>query len=252
MAEDDLPSWCPNLTELTSLFKITCAMYGASASQPVVVIVSETTDAITVRGYLVDEIATLITSPYEKISDGGPNTWLAEIDSLIVAGPFGVPEHVLITDEDEDRKWRFLIGNRTLDDTMATPETSRLYAAFKDMSDYARAWSTEAPLPAWTDDLPEIEMWKKTREATVFETGISIMKHGRRAGGTKAGRLAWVPDRAEVGDAICILSGWRAPFVLRRAGGDSWNLLGEAYVEGIMEGEALRDGMAHVQDFKII
>ncbi|KAF7543398.1 hypothetical protein G7046_g10008 [Stylonectria norvegica] len=42
------------------------------------------------------------------------------------------------------------------------------------------------------------------------------------------------------GDVVAVLYGGRTPFVLREVDG-GWVLLGECYVHGLMEGEALKD-----------
>lgn len=52
--------------------------------------------------------------------------------------------------------------------------------------------------------------------------------------------MALVPNLAQVGDSICIFFGGPAPFVVRRDNeGDSHLLVGEAYVDGLMDGEAI-------------
>lgn len=62
--------------------------------------------------------------------------------------------------------------------------------------------------------------------------------------------LCMADVNARVGDWICILFGGDVPFVLRKQeqspsqikpnGEDVWQLIGECYVDGIMDGEALR------------
>ncbi|PMD34353.1 hypothetical protein L207DRAFT_497721 [Hyaloscypha variabilis F] len=64
---------------------------------------------------------------------------------------------------------------------------------------------------------------------------------------TENGYFGLVPRRARVGDHIIVLFGGCTPFVVReRKGWDSpssekcyWQLVGEAYVHGMMDGEAL-------------
>ena len=64
---------------------------------------------------------------------------------------------------------------------------------------------------------------------------------------TKGGDMGWVPPDAKVGDAVAILKGGKVPFVLRceKTGGldgeGTWKLVGEAFVRGLMNGEAARD-----------
>lgn len=49
------------------------------------------------------------------------------------------------------------------------------------------------------------------------------------------------------GDLVCILSGDRVPFVARAEGPDV-RLVGDSYVHGLMEGQAVRNGVK-MQEF---
>lgn len=70
----------------------------------------------------------------------------------------------------------------------------------------------------------------------------------------KSGRIGWVPDKAESGDLVFILCGSRMPFVLRpvdivpelEPSPDDCHvtIVGPAYVQGIMDGEAMAGIMA--------
>jgi len=63
---------------------------------------------------------------------------------------------------------------------------------------------------------------------------------------TKRGFVGWAPDnmhgrnqcQTQVGDTICIIPGCSVPLVVRPLG-DRWQVIGEAYVQGRMDGEAL-------------
>lgn len=55
---------------------------------------------------------------------------------------------------------------------------------------------------------------------------------------TREGRLGIGPPKTEAGDLICVLCRCPMPFVLRRQG-DGYVIVGEVYVHGIMDGEAV-------------
>jgi hypothetical protein len=58
---------------------------------------------------------------------------------------------------------------------------------------------------------------------------------------TKRGYLGCPPNSAQPGDLICILFGGDAPFVIRPCEGtDEFILIGETYLHGFMQGEALK------------
>jgi len=76
---------------------------------------------------------------------------------------------------------------------------------------------------------------------------------------TKHGYLGWAPDNlydsdedhAKVGDKIAILFGCSTPIVIRPQG-NCFLALGEAYVQGLMDGEALKflkSGQCEAPDF---
>ncbi|KAJ5420976.1 Heterokaryon incompatibility [Penicillium sp. CMV-2018d] len=63
--------------------------------------------------------------------------------------------------------------------------------------------------------------------------------YGRRLGRAANGYLCLVPATSEVGDKVILARGGRVPLVVREDRGTGyWRLVGEAYVHGIMDGEA--------------
>ena len=63
---------------------------------------------------------------------------------------------------------------------------------------------------------------------------------------TKGGLLGSGPRAMRPGDRVWLLNGGSVPFILRRKtegwSGDAWEILGYAYVQGIMDGEAVKEG----------
>lgn len=73
---------------------------------------------------------------------------------------------------------------------------------------------------------------------------VSIMRSanvGRRFIITKSGRLGWCPETCQQGDTITVLAGGRVPYVLRKTDDRCHTFLGDAYVHGIMDGEAVEE-----------
>jgi hypothetical protein len=56
---------------------------------------------------------------------------------------------------------------------------------------------------------------------------------------TDKGRFAWIPSQAQLTDEICIFRNSRIPHVIRWQTDGSYTLVGECWLEGMMEGEAL-------------
>jgi hypothetical protein len=104
----------------------------------------------------------------------------------------------------------------------------------------------------FTDVIPEDADEKTFME--VYSTMCRMVME-RRFMLTKRGYFGWAPDNAydgsqknqtRVGDLIAIIYGCSTPLVIRPCG-DKFQIVGEAYVEGFMDGEAI--GALHRGDF---
>lgn len=83
---------------------------------------------------------------------------------------------------------------------------------------------------------------------------------------TKGGLLGLAPKRARAGDAVAVLTGAKVPFVLRATGASQtrleidvglriireYRVVGDAYVHGIMRGEAVRDVDWSAGDYEVL
>jgi hypothetical protein len=63
--------------------------------------------------------------------------------------------------------------------------------------------------------------------------------------------LGWAPRSTQVGDKVCIFSGARAPFIVRPNQDGSYGLIGDAYIHGMMYGEAMDWDMAEWENIHI-
>lgn len=73
---------------------------------------------------------------------------------------------------------------------------------------------------------------------------IQAIARGRRAFLTSNGRLAIGPSEVQIGDELVVILGADVPFIVRRLSHDTFILVGEAYVDGYMDGEALMEANA--------
>ncbi|KAK1634973.1 heterokaryon incompatibility protein-domain-containing protein [Colletotrichum phormii] len=78
--------------------------------------------------------------------------------------------------------------------------------------------------------------------AVPVEMTILAAASPRRFSRTTAGRLCLVPREAKVGDSVCLLLGSEVPFVIRPTRRGMYELIGDVYVSGIMDGEAVASG----------
>jgi hypothetical protein len=71
-------------------------------------------------------------------------------------------------------------------------------------------------------------------------TAMKLAVKNRKLGITEKGYLGLFPRHAEVGDGLYVLNGCHIPFLLREVDGvGRFRLVGECYVYGIMDGEAV-------------
>ncbi|CAG9990592.1 unnamed protein product [Clonostachys byssicola] len=56
---------------------------------------------------------------------------------------------------------------------------------------------------------------------------------------TRNGRFGRIPHTSRAGDLVCILAGAETPFIIRPTGRETYTMIGECYIDGIMDGEAI-------------
>lgn len=83
-----------------------------------------------------------------------------------------------------------------------------------------------------------------------FELACRQITEGRRFFTTLGGYMGIGPPRMRKGDLICVFLGGNVPWVVRRDGCE-YELVGECYVHGIMDGEVLRTVDLQVQDIVV-
>jgi Heterokaryon incompatibility protein (HET) len=97
----------------------------------------------------------------------------------------------------------------------------------------------------------DVEEGEKERLSAALEAGL--MMNQRRLFFSRDGFVGLGPWNTTKGDIICVLLGCRSPVVLRKEN-EHYVLIGEAYIEGFMNGEAmdaLRDGEFVLETFEI-
>ncbi|KAK0115596.1 hypothetical protein ONS96_014045 [Cadophora gregata f. sp. sojae] len=146
-----------------------------------------------------------------------------------------------------DGFWRTLCCNRAL-------QSPHLPQFREQCLKWLRRGNTKAIMQHWEEDMraagPNEKAWEQ-----------SFLRHarGRKFGVTECGNFSLVSGNAKKGDRVCVLVGCDFPVVLRRNGGriaDEGNvvLVGEAYVDGYMEGRAMdevAEGRRLPEEFRI-
>ncbi|THV45125.1 hypothetical protein BGAL_0527g00020 [Botrytis galanthina] len=113
-------------------------------------------------------------------------------------------------------------------------------------------------VPVWDEDMcrptpTEFHRISMLRESRMFDKYLKEATKNRRLFITSKGYIGLGHQRAEKGDRLCILYGSPVPYILRPHG-DYWNLVGQCYAHGLMNGEigeALERGEVTSQVFEI-
>ncbi|KAF5968835.1 heterokaryon incompatibility protein [Fusarium bulbicola] len=125
-------------------------------------------------------------------------------------------------------------------------------------------WFSTVPYQGWgsrcAEDVEnlqrlETEEGEKDEDASSAEDSFyasALMRmHTRRAFMTSTGFVGVGPLDMQPGDEVCILLGGKVTYLLRAQGGESYTLVGEAYVHGIMHGELFKGGSRNLRNFDV-
>lgn len=92
-----------------------------------------------------------------------------------------------------------------------------------------------------------------------YRDAFGLSARGRRFAVTEAGYMALVPELARPGDVVAVIFGLEVPFLLRKDGDHgkveeqgTYQLVGECYVHGIMDGEVVKDKKGTEMEFRIL
>ncbi|KAF2127469.1 HET-domain-containing protein [Dothidotthia symphoricarpi CBS 119687] len=128
-------------------------------------------------------------------------------------------------------------------------EAERVYAELKTILSQMKARSTVLPtvreLGKGLDVLKGPDSATKatmTEAAGRFRSRIGLKTKHRRMMRTAKGWLGMGPSSLRVGDRVFVVPGANIPFIMRRLDPGHYEVIGEAYIHGIMHGEANRFG----------
>jgi hypothetical protein len=87
------------------------------------------------------------------------------------------------------------------------------------------------------------EKAKMTEAADRFRSKIGLKTKHRRMMRTANGWLGMGPSSLQAGDKIFVVPGANAPLIMRRLDPGHYQVIGEAYIHGIMHGEAVTENV---------
>jgi hypothetical protein len=279
LATSSLPSWCPDYCGPWPLIPLhhedrstTNLAYNASAGAVWNVKLDQHSPTITTQAVNFDTIAQIGPKCLEasKVIDMDISTAARVLaEHLIALFTFAEaalatgPHHSSQNAEPSEITWRTLIGDRASarGGMAANRPADEIYSEhFRSALRLAKAMVCGPNIP----DAPKLsDSFVKSGVGpfladevgnALFFAAHSDVGTGRRIAVTRNGNLSLVPENSRVGDAVSVLAGMQACAVLREErmppvspngnGGNiidaSWRFVGEAYVHGYMDGEALQ------------
>ncbi|KAL0932431.1 ankyrin and het domain protein [Colletotrichum truncatum] len=140
-------------------------------------------------------------------------------------------------------KWMDIVKEAKVCDELAASDETRLFPSTDDLKKRLgeMGWlgkESELPLPSEEEKQKTI----KSIEGGFFKWGslFNAAMEGRQLALLEGDYLANLPDSLDVGDEVWVVQGCHLPLLMRKGeNGDGWVILRDAYVHGIMSGEAV-------------
>ena len=125
--------------------------------------------------------------------------------------------------------WWTYIGEQKRDLGRATPDYERLVRSYKEIIDRL---VNHGPYT-------ETEIHKRNEFAEIWVCATRMALH-RRFCLSREGRIGWVPYAAQEGDIVSLMRGSPVPVIIRPVQREnSYLMIGQCYIHGIMDGEAV-------------
>ncbi|KAL9118904.1 MAG: hypothetical protein Q9187_004543 [Circinaria calcarea] len=223
----ELPSWVPDYSvwQRVSMLGLPIGQrtFSAAGETHASTRWSEGSPFLAVDGFHQDEVQSV---SLESLKDRDfmriVRQWLNMAEPLMSRGTIS-----------KDAFWRTLIGNNG----------GYMYPAPEQYGDHFASYLSIAALPK-TDYLEAlfIKQAGDSNEANplLYQASLAYVAPNRKFFTTTKGFIGLGPRSMRPGDSVCIFSGGRVPFVLREDG-DQHRLIGESYIHGLMEGQAIHN-----------
>ena len=256
-----LPSWVPDFSQLehtTNLMRFEKRVnFNATKKSKPQARFADEGDVLYLGGRAVDSIDVVGGREYLDPLSKNPDSdslrawhinsgWLQECIAITLKeearidcyGPNrSFPKSFGMTDERYEEFWRTLTCNHN---TKMQPSPA-IHGIW--MKDYVKLILEEGSVNKdW------VQEWLSNFQQ--IHAVIGLMNKNRRFCATIGGRIGMVPRSAAAGDIVCVLYGGRVPFVLRPCE-KGYTLIGECYIHGLMDGEAMDMDQLESREFAL-
>jgi Heterokaryon incompatibility protein (HET) len=135
--------------------------------------------------------------------------------------------------------WRIIVCNRLFSGAVPGPEMAQVEPFFRYLMSHV-----DDIINQRDGEVLDIYMMNHYYDSSHYACAVGKWTSGRVFCATEGRYLGWLPRGAEKGDVVCILEGGEVPLVMRLANDGRYQVLGDCYIHGIMDGEAMkREGL---------
>jgi Heterokaryon incompatibility protein (HET) len=247
---EGLPSWCPNFDGASKTISLglvaSTAKYragfgvGKAYTESCITSMPDS-NIIKTPGFLVDKITNIVPSKWHDYNGGdGHQAKFAALRSLAWEAcclklsqiTYAQPGNVV-----PEAHWRTLIANKIIDEDFDTDQENTYTLAKRRLLNLNLMHGHSGPSVRGSTGSVHSEESK----VNDYLTSVNSATRGRSFACTADGRIGLVPDHSQVGDLICVIRRVVTPLILRPRPyhKNIYELIGEAYIHGIMYGEAL-------------
>jgi hypothetical protein len=258
--KNTLPSWVIDWSSPLIHSVLSDSRYRASVtiSPSMICLQVEGNDVLSIGGISVDAINALGPKMYEKPKDKSwtmkehwamTSSWLREVEDILAerAEKYGTAERR------EEVIWRTLVNDTMLENNKIQ-RIERSYRQAYQLLHLSPAKVVEDERltilvlmadPYWLGNAdPDVILDKDPimwQEASNYQAHLESENAGRRTFVTSKGYLGLGPENIQPGDKVVLFGGCFIPYIIRESYEGLFNLVGGAYVHGIMDGEGLLD-----------
>lgn len=223
----DLPSWVPDwsfpcATEVLGHKKDSVRPYKASLERPTNVLFQHDLETLVVEGKVFDTISKV--GPVFKMGSDSSAITLQHWENIVSA----------------------LKSDRDIDASASFMDTLIAYPSYAGPNAFGRFYPSWRCITIGEEDIGE----REKAEATIFQDQVNKASSGRALFVTEKGYMGLGPAELQIGGKVVVLLGGSVPYVL-------WdkqryfNFVGECYVRGLMNGEAIQDNTVNFQAIHI-
>lgn len=231
-----LPSWCPNLSQpldanplgllaASCEYLAGCRVFPSNSSG---VRLSPDSDSILVQGLSIDKVELIVDLDFVWPYNNEPEIAHQALEWESACLRLAQKTYKMVEDVPEAH-WRTVIANKI---QVLMPCKSNLIDDYDNMKKFLQLRTTSAePMAGSGDSIVSM---------IDFSSAVYHASCGRRYFSTKKGYIGIAPADTKPGDVVCIFFSGPTPFIIRPSEFvSSYTFLGECYVHGLMNSEAL-------------